>query len=465
MQGKITGEVKISPATLNITQKIKNVSDFKERIGEFLEKSVTELAEVILGGGIHLEASDIHIEPEEEQAKIRIRLDGILQNVMILNLKIYENILSRLKLLSGLKLNITDRPQGGRFSVLMPSTRAKLGAGPVPHRNEVSSAGEEVTIEIRVSTLPAEYGESIVLRILNPKALIDMEELGPREDLLNTFKKEIKKPNGMIIVTGPTGCGKTTTLYAILKKIQNPEIKIITIEDPIEYHLEGISQTQVDPKAGYDFANGLKSIMRQDPDVILVGEIRDLETAEIALQAALTGHLVFTTLHTNDAAGTIARLTSLGAKPSNIGPAINVAIAQRLVRKICKKCAEFKKISLEELKKIKKELSEGPAKGGRVAGGLESLKVKIPKLSPGLKIPKIKGCQNCNFTGYRGRIGIFEAFLVDDEMEKLIVRNPSIAALREKVIKKGMITMKKDGLIKVLEGITTIEEVERVTGE
>ena len=430
MEQKITGEIKISPPLLNITQKIKNVSDFKERIGEFLEKSVTELSEVILGGGIHLEASDIHIEPREEESKIRVRIDGLLQDVTVFGREIYERILSRIKLLSGMKLNISDRPQDGRFSILI---------GGLP-------------IEIRASTLPAEYGESIVLRILNPKSLIEMESLGLREDLLELFKKEIKKPNGMIIVTGPTGCGKTTTLYAILKKIQNPEIKIITIEDPIEYHLKGISQTQVDPKAGYDFANGLKSIMRQDPDVILVGEIRDLETAEITSQAALTGHLVFTTLHTNDAAGTVARLTSLGAKPSNIGPAINMVIAQRLVRMVCKKCTEFKKISPEGLKKLKKEM--GSSKG-----------VKITKLTPELKTPKIKGCQNCNFTGYRGRIGIFEAFLVNDEMEKFILTSPSIAALREKIIKKGMITMKKDGLIKVLEGITTIEEVERVTGE
>ena len=427
MEQKITGEIKISPPLLNITQKIKNVSDFKERIGEFLEKSVTELSEVILGGGIHLEASDIHIEPREEQAKIRIRIDGLLQDVINFDLKIYEGLLNRIKLLSGLKLNITDRPQDGRFSILI----------------------NEVAIEIRTSTLPAEYGETIVLRLLNPKALIELEVLGLREDLLEIFEKEIKKPNGMIIVTGPTGSGKTTTLYAFLRKVQKPEIKIITIEDPIEYHLKGISQTQVDPKAGYDFANGLKSIMRQDPDVVLVGEVRDLETVETALQAALTGHLVLTTLHTNDAAGTVARLTSLGAKSSNIGPAINIAIAQRLVRKICKKCSKLEKASSEILRKLKKEL-----KG-----------IKIPKLTKSLKIPEAKGCKDCNFIGYRGRIGIFEAFLVDDEMEKFILTNPSIAALREKAIKKGMVTMKQDGLIKVLEGVTTIEEVERVVGE
>jgi type II secretory ATPase GspE/PulE/Tfp pilus assembly ATPase PilB-like protein len=278
--------------------------------------------------------------------------------------------------------------------------------------------------------------------------LISLEELGLREDLLKIFKREIKKPNGMIIITGPTGSGKTTTLYAILKEIQNPEIKIITIEDPIEYHLEGITQTQVDPKAGYDFANGLRAIVRQDPDVILVGEIRDFETAQIAIQAALTGHLVLTTLHTNDAAGTVARLVALGEKPVNIAPAINMAVAQRLVRKVCKKCSVLEKPSKEEFEKIRE--------------GLKNLNVKIPK---DLKIKKARGCEDCNFTGYRGRTGIFETFLVDDEMEKFILTSPSISALKEMAQKKGMVTMYQDGILKVIEKVTTLQEVERVVGE
>jgi type II secretory ATPase GspE/PulE/Tfp pilus assembly ATPase PilB-like protein len=434
---KIIGELKISPAILaEIEKEIKNIFDFKGEIEKFLEKSVSELLEVILGGAIGLEASDLHFEPKEEEAKIRVRIDGILQDVISFKKGVYSGLLSRVKLLSGIKLNISDRPQDGRFSVLLP-------AGKIT----------EEAIEIRASTLPAEYGESIVLRILNPKSLIEIGALGLREDLLATFTKEIKKPNGMIIVTGPTGSGKTTTLYAFLKKIQKPEIKIITIEDPIEYHLSGVSQTQVNPQKGYDFASGLKSIMRQDPDVVLVGEIRDLETTQIALQAALTGHSVFTTLHTNDAAGTIARLTALGAELSDIGPAINMAIAQRLIRKVCKKCSQRKKPSPQELKKIKKVLKGIPKK------------IKVPKFGAELKIPQAKGCKNCNFTGYRGRIGIFEAILIDEEMEKFISKRPSIAVLRKEVIKKGMVTMSQDGLIKVLKGITTIEEVERVTGE
>jgi len=429
---KITGEIIISSKTLTeIEKEIKNLSDFKEKIGASLEKDITEILEIILGGAIFLDASDIHLEPREKEAKLRVRVDGVLQDVLFLDKKIQENILSRIKLLSGIKLNITDRPQDGRFSIV----------------------SEKKLIEIRTSTLPAEYGESIVLRVLNPKSLIDIESLGLREDLFKIFEREIKKPNGMIIVTGPTGSGKTTTLYAFLKKIQKPEIKTITIEDPIEYHLEGISQTQVNPQKGYDFANGLRAIVRQDPDVILVGEIRDLETASIALQAALTGHLVLTTLHTNDAAGTVARLQALGETAVNIAPAINMAVAQRLVRKVCQKCVKKEKIPASILEKIKKEL-KGISKD-----------VKIPDLSEDLKIPRVVGCRDCNFTGFRGRRGIFEAFLVDDEMEKFILKTPSISALREETIKKGMVTMKQDGFIKVLEGVTTIEEVERVTGE
>jgi len=428
---KITGEVKISPNIIaEVRKKVKNIPDFQKKIKEFLTRPVTELLEIILGGGTNLEASDIHLEPEEEEAKLRVRIDGILEDVIVFDFKIYQTLLSRIKLLSGIKLNITDRAQDGRFSILINKT----------------------AIEIRVSTLPAEHGESIVLRILNPKSLIEIEALGLRKDLLEIFKKEIKKPNGMIIVTGPTGSGKTTTLYAFLKKINQPEIKIITIEDPIEYHLKGISQTQVDPKKGYDFASGLKAIMRQDPDVILVGEIRDLETSEIALQAALTGHLVFSTLHTNDAAGTVARLVDLGVRPVSIAPAINMIIAQRLVRKVCQKCSKFSPISQNDLKKIKEELRWLPKE------------IKI-SLKEKIKIPQAVGCRECNFTGYRGRIGIYETLLVDEKMEKFILTSPSISALREAAIKKGMVLMKQDGFLKVLEGITTIEEVERVAGE
>ncbi|MEK7080263.1 MAG: GspE/PulE family protein, partial [Patescibacteria group bacterium] len=392
----------------------------------------TRLLDVILFGAIKLEASDIHIEPQESDARLRIRLDGILQDVVFFDQNIYRHLVSRLKLLSHLKLNITDKPQDGRFSI------------------EIADA----LIEIRNSSLPAEYGESIVMRILNPKSLIGLDDLGLRKDLYKIFEKEITKPNGMIIVTGPTGSGKTTTLYAFLKKIQNPEIKIITIEDPIEYHLKGISQTQVAPEKGYDFSDGLRSIVRQDPDVILVGEIRDLETAKIALQAALTGHLVLSTLHTNDAAGTIPRLVDLGAEPSSIASGLKMAVAQRLVRKVCKKCSTLSKPNSEELAELKRGLKKLPSS------------IKLPDLDK-LQIARVKekGCEFCNFTGYKGRQGLFEAFLVDSEMEKFILTNPPVSAIRDLAIKKGMTTMYQSGLIDVAFGDTTLEEVKRVVEE
>ncbi|HOW12926.1 MAG TPA: GspE/PulE family protein [Candidatus Pacearchaeota archaeon] len=430
---KNIGEIEIPPLIVeDIKREVKNIPDFTEKIGKSLNKNITDLVQIILTASFFLEGSDIHIEPEPDRAKFRLRVDGVLHDVFYFDRELYKKLISRLKLLSGLKLNVTSRPQDGRFSIFIEGT----------------------SIEIRTSIIPAERGESLVIRILNPKWVVTMADLGLREDLMETFKKEIQKPNGMIICTGPTGSGKTTTLYAFLKEIANPEIKIITIEDPIEYHLEGVSQTQVDEKKGYDFANGLRAIVRQDPDVILIGEIRDLETAQIALQAALTGHLVLSTVHTNDAAGTIARLQALGEKPANIAPAINMAIGQRLVREVCLDCFELKEATNEELENFQKSFEY-----------INKEKVKIPEVKPGIKIPHAKGCRNCNFTGYKGRIGIFEAFVVDDEMERFILQSPSIIDMKELAIKKGMVLLREDGLIKVLNDITTIDEVERVAGQ
>jgi len=428
---KILGSVVISPKIIEeIKKDVKNISNYKSKVEEYIaNQNVTELLDAILFGAITLDVSDIHIEPQEEEARLRIRLDGILQDVVFFDQTTYRHLLSRLKLLSKLKLNITDKPQDGRFTIDV----------------------DDSLIEIRTSSLPAEYGESIVMRILNPKSLISLDDLGLRGDLYKTFQKEIEKPNGMIIVTGPTGSGKTTTLYAFLKKIQNPEIKIITIEDPIEYHLKGISQTQVAPEKGYTFAEGLRSIVRQDPDVILVGEIRDLETAKIALQAALTGHLVLSTLHTNDAAGTIPRLVDLGTDASSIAPALKMAVAQRLIRKVCKKCSTLAKPTASELAEIKKGLKNLPKT------------IKIPDLDK-IQIAKVKegGCTACNFTGYKGRQGLFEAFLVDSQMEKFILTNPPVSSIRNLAVKKGMATMYQSGLIDVILGNTTLEEVLRV---
>ena len=450
---KITGEIVIPAETLSELQKdVKNVFALKEKIEIATEERLSSVLDVILGGAVCLGTSDVHIEPKKEGTKIRVRVDGLLQDVLSIDIGIYKKLVSRIKLLARLKLNVSDRPQDGRFSVILSE-------------NADSNPEKTYMVEIRTSTLPTEYGETIVLRILNPKSLISLEALGLRKDLESLFIKEIQKPNGMIIITGPTGSGKTTTLYAFLKKIQKPEVKIITIEDPIEYHLKGISQTQVNTKEVhsfgglpgvtkkiYGFANGLRAIMRQDPDVILVGEIRDLETANIALQAALTGHLVFSTLHTNDAAGTIARLQALGEKTINIAPAINISIAQRLVRRVCS-CAKKEKVSVSDFEKIKKALSGLPKE------------VQHRKIDPGMQIVKPVGCKNCSSTGYKGRAGIYEALTINEKMEQFILTSPSIGALKKEAIKNGMVTMYQDGMLKVLEGVTTIEEVERVVGK
>src|SRR3989338_8137022 len=310
------------------------VDDLKQKLYTPQLFLISEVLEIIIAGALALEASDIHIEPSEKIVTLRFRMDGILQEVAFFTEDIYQFLNSRIKLLSELKLNIKDRSQDGRFTI-----REK-----------------DLDVEVRTSTLPGPYGESIVLRILHPKTIgLKFDDLGMEPEIMERMKHELSRPNGMILTTGPTGSGKTTTLYAFVKEVNGPGVKIVTIEDPIEYHLERVVQTQVDEAKGYDFSNGLRSIVRQDPDIILVGEIRDLPTAETAMHAALTGHLVFSTLHTNDAAGTIPRLIDLGVKPNIIAPAINVAMAQRLVRKLCQKCAKDDAATPEELKKIKDE--------------------------------------------------------------------------------------------------------------
>lgn len=428
--------VKIDPQVASeILPRLRNIRDLKRLLRYNEGQNVSRIVDIIMGGAITLRASDVHIEPEVEKARLRVRIDGVLQTVDLLPRDLYQKIVSRIKFLASLKLNITKRAQDGRFGI------------------DFEQEGRE--IEIRTSALPSSYGETIVMRILDPIALVDIEALGIRPDLYKDILKELEKPNGMIILTGPTGSGKTTTLYAFLKKLNKPGIKIITIEDPIEYQVEGLSQTQVNPKQGYDFAKGLSAIVRQDPDVILVGEIRDYETTHIALQAAMTGHLVFSTVHTNDAAGTVARLEALGEKSHNIAPALNVAIAQRLVRRVCTECGQLKKPEPSDFEELEKGLSSLPKQ------------VEVPELNKETEIfyANPGGCRYCNFTGYQGRIGIFEAFFIDDEMEELIQQSPSIPALRRKALEKGMVLMYHDGLVRVMNRVSTLEEVHRVTAK
>lgn len=433
---KITDEISI-PKELSeeLREDVVGLPDLSNKIEDNLNEEVSYLLNLIMSGGVVLGSSDIHIEPSEEDAKIRMRMDGVLHDLLTIDRDTYEDLVDRIKLLSGVKINVTKEPQDGRFTIAYPEEK------------------EEYSIEIRMSSLPSEHGETIVMRLLDPRKLITIGKLGLRDELLKTFKEQVNKPTGMIIVTGPTGSGKTTTLYAFLRHLRSPEIKIVTIEDPIEYHLDDISQTEVNPDKGYDFANGLRSIVRQDPDVILVGEIRDLETASIGLQAALTGHKVFSTLHTNDAAGSIPRLQAIGEEAVNIAPALNMIIAQRLVRQLCPRCKERKEVeNIEDQKKekIKKILEDTPR-------DIKSLEEKE-------RIYTADGCKECNFTGYRGRTGIFEAIIVDEELEQLIFSQPSTTEIRQKAKEMGMISMKQDGLLKVLQGETTLSEVQRVTG-
>ena len=417
---------------IEMTKRVTSLADVKKLIEGVLAMKrayrISKILEIILAGAISLKASDVHLEPEEKDVRLRYRLDGILTDILHFDFETFELLLSRIKLVSELKLNVKEKAQDGRFSI-------KLA---------------DIEIEVRTSLLPGPYDESVVMRVLNPDAIaVEFEALGIHPHLLMILKKEIRKPNGMILTTGPTGSGKTTTLYAFLKKIYTPDIKVVTIEDPIEYHLEGVVQTQAETEKGYSFAEGLRSALRQDPDVIMVGEIRDNETAAVAVNAALTGHLVLSTLHTNNAAGSFPRLLDLGVNPKVVSSALNVSIAQRLVRTLCETCK--KKIPLE----------------GKNKEAIDKVLARIPDsvYLDGIQRAHIwatVGCPKCNGVGFRGRIGIYEAILIDDKIEKAVITNPSERDIREAAKEQKLLTLVQDGIIKVLSGITTLEELDRV---
>jgi len=407
----------------------KEISDIAE-VSKSEEAPVIALVNLIILRAVKEKASDIHIELfGEESLRVRYRIDGILIDVMTLPKNLHLAVISRIKIMSDLDIAERRLPQDGRIQV-------KVGG-----RN----------INIRVSTIPTIYGEKTELRILDKsKGLIEIEHLGFSTPQLNQFKNMINKSYGIILITGPTGSGKTTTLYAALNRMDYKQKNIITIEDPVEYKLNRINQIQILPKINLNFANALRSILRQDPDIVMVGEIRDEETAETAIQAALTGHLVFSTLHTNDAAGAIPRLIEMGANPASITPALNLVVSQRLVRRVCKKCA--KKIILNE--KIKKILRKE----------LENLPSEIKPNLDNIEVFQAQGCLDCNNTGYRGRIGIYEMLKKTPRIEETIITVPSIPIMKKVAIEEGMITIKQDGILRILEGITTIEELERVLG-
>jgi type IV pilus assembly protein PilB len=432
------GGIDISGEILKETRKnINTMQDIEQLITKASEGNqihkISHILEIILAGAIAIKASDIHIEIEKDKGRLRLRLDGILLDVTFFETNIYNLLNTRIKLLSGMKLT-SKITQDGRFSIM---------------------EGEK-EISIRASMIPGSYGESIVMRILDPDSIqVKFEDLGIEPYLFNIVEKEIAKPNGMILVTGPTGSGKTTTLYAFLRRIYSTEINIITIEDPVEYHLDGITQTQTNEKRGYNFAEGLRSILRQDPDVIMVGEIRDGETAKIAVQSALTGHMVFSTLHTNNAAGVIPRLIDLEVNPKIMVSALSLSIAQRLVRKLCQNCKKEKTPDEKDNLAIKTVLDSIKEEGKDLT------KYNI-NIGAGFKLYAPVGCEKCNNTGYKGRIGIFEAILTDEEIEKIMPENPSEREIKKVSKKQGILSMRQDGMVKIINGITSLEEVQSV---
>jgi type IV pilus assembly protein PilB len=400
------------------------------RLGEVIrEAPIAQIVSATLEQAIHLRASDVHIEPQIGDTRVRYRVDGILEERLVLPKRLHDAVVSRIKIISDMKIDEKRVPQDGRFNF-------KMG---------------DQEVDLRVSTLPTVHGEKIVMRLLKKSGGIPtMSELGLRGLALNILDAQIARPHGIILVTGPTGSGKTTTLYAVLSKLNNARVNIMTLEDPVEYEISGVNQVQINPGAGLTFATGLRSFLRQDPNIILVGEVRDRETTDLAIQAALTGHTVFSTLHTNNAAGAIPRLLDLGAEPFLIVSSLNALVGQRIARKICPTCKE----EYEPEETVKKDVVQ-------VLGAL------LPKDKP-MKLYRGKGtvngsaCTACGGTGYLERIGIFEVLPISSEIAQLIATRASMEDLEKIAVGDGMITMKQDGYMKALEGTTTIEEVLRV---
>lgn len=396
--------------------------------------STTHLLEVIMTGAAKTNASDIHLEPSEKEFLIRYRIDGVLQNVVDLPMTQFKGLLSRIKFLSKLKMDNLAEPQDGRFSF-------KFG---------------EEQIDLRVSTLPSANGESVVIRLLRQtQSIINLKKLGIRPDALTVIGAAIFKPHGMILTSGPTGSGKSSTLYAILNELNKPNVKIITLEDPVEYHIKGIEQSQVEKEEGYTFAMGLRASLRQDPDILMVGEIRDTETAEIAIQAAMTGHLLLSTIHANSAPGVFVRLLDIGVKPFLLSGSINLVMAQRLVRRICPVCVEEYAPNPEVWQEIKNTLL--PIQNLLDTASQALLNSPKPTLKHG------KGCDKCRNVGFVGRQVIIEVLIPNEAIDQLLFKKSGLSEFTKTALSSGMISMEQDGLAKVLSGITTVEEVWRVT--
>ncbi len=417
-----------------------------EQVKSFVQDApITRALNTILDYAAQLKASDVHVEPREENVKVRFRIDGILQDTMTLPKEVQSALVSRVKILSGLKIDEHRIPQDGGF--------------------QIQHNGQD--IDLRIAIAPIVWGEQIVIRLLDKdQSLLSIENLGYRGRSKRLIEEGLKQPHGMTLSTGPTGSGKSTTLYAGITTIKDVAINIVTLEDPIEYKIDGINQMQVDPQYGLTFSGGLRSILRQDPDVIMVGEIRDSETADLAVQAALTGHIVLSTLHTNSAAGVLPRLIDMGIEPFLITSTINTVIGQRLVRKVCDKCSKEYKATEAEVSSIKKTL------GGLLPdSGKPDTKTKenlgydvLPSLDEEFTLYKGEGCDDC-VEGYKGRTGIFEVFTISPEMEKILVEGTTSNQVQAQAQEDGMVTMKQDGYLKALNGITTLEEVVRVASD
>ena len=408
-----------------LKEDIKSLSALEDIIKK---GSIPTIVAAVINFALFRRASDVHIQPTEKNVRVRYRIDGVLNDITNIPLEFHLAIISRIKILSKLRIDEKRIPQDGRFEVVF----------------------SKKSVDIRVSTLPTTHGEKVVMRLLDTSSgTFSLDDLGLRGGGFKEFVKSITKPYGMIIACGPTGSGKTTTLYAALNYINKPGVNIVTLEDPVEYEVDGISQSQAKPDIGYDFADGLRSVLRQDPDIIMVGEIRDKDTAGMAVQSSLTGHLVFSSLHTNDSSGGIPRLINMGIEPFLIISAVNIFIAQRLVRKICPNCKKEAKLPSSLLEKINKEIDELPHD--------VTSKFKQP-----YKFYEGGGCRSCG-EGYFGRIGIFEVLPMTEKIQKMTMASPTAVMIKQTALEEGMLSMKQDGLIKALEGITTIEEVLRVT--
>jgi len=395
------------------------------------EAPIAKIVNTILDYAVRSRASDVHIEPMEENVRVRYRIDGILQEKYILPRNVLEAVVSRIKILANLKIDEKRIPQDGRFNI--------------------NVEGSEV--DLRISTLPVSYGEKVVMRLLRKASKVpSLPDLGLRGLALKNLIEAIERPHGIILVVGPTGSGKTTTLYSVLDKVATSRVNVVTIEDPVEYQMKGVNQVQVNVQAGLTFASALRSFLRQDPNIMMVGEIRDTETAELAVNAALTGHLVFSTLHTNDASGAAPRMMDMGVEPFLLTSALTCVVAQRVLRKVCPHCHQDMEIPPDKEAEMKMTL--GPI--------YEMIEERWKKEGKKMTIPKIVGCDKCNNTGYFGRIAIYEVMPITEKISKLIVEKASASDIQKQAISEGMLTMKQDGYVKVLEGVTSIDEVLRV---